>query len=102
MSQGQLSQLRCRKIGFVFQTFNLVPNLTALENVMLPMEFAGLDGQAAKRRAVCLLHRVALTHRESHTPGRLSGGEQQRVAIARALANSPELVRVKLHSKARR
>ena len=92
MNQGQLTKLRCRKVGFVFQTFNLIPNLTALENVMLPMEFAGVDSKDATHRAVGLLEQVRLAHRASHTPGRLSGGEQQRVAIARALANSPELV----------
>ena len=92
MSHGRLTQLRCRKIGFIFQTFNLIPNLTALENVMLPMEFAGVGGKDATHRAVSLLEQVRLSHRASHTPGRLSGGEQQRVAIARALANSPELV----------
>lgn len=92
LDSQQLTQLRCRKVGFVFQTFNLIPNLTALENVMLPMEFAGIDAKDAKRRAIILLEQVGLGHRASHTPGRLSGGEQQRVAIARALANSPELV----------
>lgn len=92
LDSQQLTQLRCWKIGFVFQTFNLIPNLTALENVMLPMEFAGVDGKEAKHRAMSLLDQVGLGRRASHTPSRLSGGEQQRVAIARALANSPELV----------
>ena len=92
LNQGELAQLRCRKVGFVFQTFNLIPNLTALENVMLPMEFAGIDGKGARHRAIRLLEQVELAHRVSHTPARLSGGEQQRVAIARALANGPELV----------
>ena len=92
MDQRQLAELRCRKIGFVFQTFNLIPNLTALENVMLPMEFAGVGGKEAKQRALDLLTQVGLDQRATHTPGRLSGGEQQRVSIARVLANSPELV----------
>lgn len=92
LDQRRLAQLRCRKIGFVFQTFNLISNLTALENVMLPMEFAGINGRDAKGRTTYLLEQVGMAHRASHTPARLSGGEQQRVAIARALANRPELV----------
>ena len=92
MSPPELAQLRCHHVGFVFQTFNLIPNLTAVENVTLPMEFAGVDGKESKRRAGHLLEQVGLAHRALHTPARLSGGEQQRVAIARALANSPELV----------
>ena len=74
MKQGQLTQLRCRKVGFVFQTFNLIPNLTALGNIMLPMEFAGVDGKDATHRAIGPLEQVSLEHRASHTPGRLSGG----------------------------
>ena len=92
MNPRDLVQLRCCRIGFVFQTFNLIANLSALENVMLPMEFARVDGKEAKRRAHSILKQVGLDHRISHTPARLSGGEQQRVAIARALANSPELI----------
>ena len=92
LSPRQLAQLRCRSIGFVFQTFNLVPNLTALENVMLPMEFAGLHTKQAKLRAASLLEEVGLAERAAHTPAKLSGGEQQRVAIARSLANNPELI----------
>ena len=88
----ELVRLRCRKVGFVFQTFNLIPNLTAVENVMLPLEFARVESSDAKRRALFLLEQVGLAHRASQVPRRLSGGEQQRVAIARALANSPELV----------
>lgn len=84
---------RCRKIGFVFQSYNLVPNLTALENVMLPMEFAGLARSARISRAKQLLTQVGLTEDEmKRKPGKLSGGQQQRVAIARALANKPALI----------
>ena len=84
---------RCRQIGFVFQSYNLVPNLTALENVMLPMEFAGLSRSKRKARAEELLDQVGLTaEKQLRKPGRLSGGEQQRVAIARALANRPTLI----------
>jgi len=84
---------RCRKIGFVFQSYNLVPNLNALENVMLPMEFAGLRRTKRKARAQNLLDQVGLSgDKQRRKPGRLSGGEQQRVAIARALANQPKLI----------
>jgi putative ABC transport system ATP-binding protein len=84
---------RCKKIGFVFQSYNLVPNLTALENVMLPMEFAGLPASKRVVRARELLAQVGLEgDKQSRKPGRLSGGEQQRVAIARALANRPKLI----------
>jgi len=84
---------RCRTIGFVFQGYNLVPNLTALENVQLPMEFAGLATSERKPRAAELLEQVGLdAAKQRRKPGRLSGGEQQRVAIARALANKPKLI----------
>ena len=80
-------------VGFVFQTFNLIPNMSALENVMLPMEFVGVPGAQRKARAWDLLLDVGLPEeRFGHLPLRLSGGEQQRVAIARALANSPPLI----------
>ncbi len=80
-------------VGFVFQTFNLIPNMSALENVMLPMEFVGVSGAQRKARAWDLLLDVGLqVERFGHLPLRLSGGEQQRVAIARALANSPPLI----------
>ena len=88
-----LIDYRCRRIGFVFQSYNLVPNLTALENVMLPMEFAKLPKRQRKLRAAKLLDQVGLdTVKQERKPGRLSGGEQQRVAIARALANQPKLI----------
>ena len=84
---------RCQKIGFVFQSYNLVPNLTALENVMLPMEFAKVPKASRSSRAAKLLEQVGLDSvKQQRKPGRLSGGEQQRVAIARALANQPKLI----------
>ena len=88
-----LIKYRCTQIGFIFQAYNLVPNLTSIENVMLPMEFAGLAGNARKARAEKLLTQVGLdTAKQHRKPGHLSGGEQQRVAIARALANKPGLI----------
>jgi putative ABC transport system ATP-binding protein len=87
-----LTQHRRRRVGFVFQSFNLLPRLTALENVALPLVFAGLPLRERRARAERLLKRVGLSHRLRHYPGQLSGGEQQRVAIARALANYPSLL----------
>ena len=88
-----LIRYRGQKIGFVFQSYNLVPNLTALENVMLPMEFAKVPRKQRILRAKDLLDQVGLTADKQHRkPGKLSGGEQQRVAIARALANKPSLI----------
>ena len=84
---------RCKRIGFVFQNYNLIPNLTALENVMLPMEFAHVPRGARRKRARQLLDQVGIEDgKQLRKPGRLSGGEQQRVAIARALANKPEVI----------
>ena len=88
----ELAWLRCRKIGYIFQTFNLIPVLTALENVMLPMIFAGVPREERIKRATELLERVGLGDRLHHKPPELSGGQQQRVAIARALANDPAIV----------
>lgn len=88
-----LTKYRCKEIGFVFQGYNLVPNLTALENVMLSMEFAGVPKKKRIERARHLLEQVGLDEvKQQRKPGRLSGGEQQRVAIARALANKPKVI----------
>ena len=93
MGDHQLIGYRCQKIGFVFQNYNLVPNLTALENVMLPMEFAKVPAGIRKERAQKLLATVGLTPDQmERKPGKLSGGQQQRVSIARALANRPKLI----------
>ncbi len=93
LSDHDQIKYRCNTIGFIFQSYNLVPNLTALENVMLPMEFAGRPKVERAKRAKELLEQVGLTLDEiERKPGRLSGGQQQRVAIARALANKPKLI----------
>ncbi len=88
----ELAWLRCRKIGYIFQTFNLIPVMTALENVTLPMTFAGMSNDDAVEQGMKLLKQVGLDGRHSHKPTELSGGQQQRVAVARALANSPAIV----------
>ncbi|MGB7070593.1 MAG: ABC transporter ATP-binding protein [Pyrinomonadaceae bacterium] len=90
MSEDALADIRSKKIGFIFQSFHLIPSLTALENVMIPMEIAGYHD--ADGRARQLLENVDLTNRGHHYPAELSGGEQQRVAIARAFANSPKIL----------
>jgi len=88
----ELAWLRCRKIGYIFQTFNLIPVMTALENVTLPMTFAGVSNDTAVEHGMKLLKQVGLEGRQSHKPSELSGGQQQRVAVARALANSPAII----------
>ncbi len=88
--EDKLAQIRSEKIGFVFQSFHLIPSLTAYENILIPMEILGL--RDARERAVKLLSDVDLTNRGHHYPPELSGGEQQRVAIARAFANSPKFL----------
>ena len=92
MTARELTQYRREKVGFVFQTFNLLPNLTALENVELPMEFLGKGKEERLERAERLLKSVKMERRTTHLPGDLSGGEKQRVAIARALANKPSII----------
>ena len=88
----ELAWMRCHKIGYIFQTFNLLTVQTALENVMLPMVFAGMNTGEAQDRAADILKRVELGHRMFNKPGEMSGGQQQRVAIARAFANDPAII----------
>jgi putative ABC transport system ATP-binding protein len=90
MGEDDLAQLRGEKIGFVFQSFHLIPSLTALENILIPMEIAGARGAMARAKA--LLEDVELSERGHHYPSQLSGGERQRVAIARAFANGPSIL----------
>ena len=92
LTASELAYLRCRKIGYIFQSFNLIPVMTALENVTLPMIFAGLSSDDALDKGVELLRTVGLGERRDHKPTELSGGQQQRVAIARALANDPAII----------
>jgi putative ABC transport system ATP-binding protein len=92
LGEGERTRIRARQIGFVFQDFNLVPTLTALENVMLACDFAGVRGRQARSASLEALELVGLAERAGHRPAELSGGEQQRVALARALVNKPQLV----------
>jgi putative ABC transport system ATP-binding protein len=88
----ELAYIRNRHIGYVFQSFNLIHSLTAVRNVMLPLQFSGLTNQECEERAKAVLDEVGLGHRYDHRPGELSGGQQQRVAIARALAMEPAII----------
>jgi len=92
LDSRQLAWLRCRRIGYIFQTYNILEVMTAVENVMLPMIFAGLKTADAEAKSMECLKLVGLDHRAHHRPVELSGGQQQRVAIARALANDPDII----------
>ena len=92
LNESELAQIRGKKIGFIFQSFNLIPNLTAKENVMLPMMFQGEDIDVRSDKATELLKLVELGDRMNHYPNELSGGQMQRVAVARSLANDPDVI----------
>jgi putative ABC transport system ATP-binding protein len=92
LTESELAQIRGKKIGFIFQGFNLIPNLTAKENIMLPMMFQGISKEDRDEKAEEVLNLVDLGDRMDHYPNQLSGGQQQRVAIARSLANDPEVI----------
>ncbi len=92
LSESRQAWFRCNRIGYIFQTFNLIPVMSALQNVSLPMTFQGASPEEARERATAILERVGLGHRIDHKPFELSGGQQQRVAVARALANTPSVI----------
>jgi len=92
LPDAELARIRCRHFGFVFQSYNLFPELTAIENVIMPMTYARVAPAERVRRAAELLDSLGMGHRLRHLPSQLSGGEQQRVAIARALANDPDVI----------
>lgn len=92
LNEDELAAIRLQQVGFIFQSFNLLPSLTALENVMLPLEIQSVSNDIAEKEALHWLHEVGLSQRVHHFPTKLSGGEQQRVAIARAFVNNPSLI----------
>jgi len=92
MSDDELAEIRNKKIGFIFQSFNLIPRVNALKNVELPMIYAGVSANQRKERAINALQKVGLEERMHHNPNELSGGQKQRVAIARSLVNNPSLI----------
>jgi ABC-type lipoprotein export system ATPase subunit len=92
LGERERAELRSRRIGFIFQEFNLLPTLSAMENVLLPLRYSGADHRAGRRRAEVLLEEMGLAERMGHRPAELSGGQQQRVAIARSLIGEPTLV----------
>lgn len=92
LSESKQAWFRCNRIGYIFQTFNLIPVMSALQNVALPMTFQGATPEESTERATQILERVGLGHRIDHKPFELSGGQQQRVAVARALANTPRVI----------
>src|SRR5207245_4940926 len=95
---GERARIRNREIGFIFQAFNLIGDLTVFENVELPLTYRGMPGSERKKRVHEALERVGMSHRVKHYPSQLSGGQQQRVAVARALAGDPSILRSEEHT----
>ncbi len=92
LNSSQMAWVRCHKVGYIFQSFNLIPSMTALENVAIARIFSGMTPSEARKDAAAVLEQVGLGHRLHHIPAELSGGQQQRVAIARAMVNRPEII----------